>query len=297
MKNTFTSSFLGLAISGLLLASCSQMASYENEDLALEQARADKAGFTLSPYGSTGGENAKVYSPEVCSNDCISDDPETWFIDSKEHIFDATDQDEIKKLKIDIYNTPTQLIYDIYTENTTIKYLKIGETFLINNSQSTYYQHIVEIGEYGVDWNECDQYNATFYGFRNNLSGVGGGQLAEIITSYNLVGVCQEEVCEESFTYEDNKDGTYTFTYIPASDIDNAELVFTFAQNSVKSAQDGWEDKGQTYQKTMNLDACQEYNWTFTLDCKDLNNVQNLWTDFKVNDVSKKGGNVNIKCE
>lgn len=72
MKRIFTSSFLGLAISGLLLASCSQMASYENEDLALEQARADKAGFTLSPYGNIAGENAREFvdNPD-CETECL----------------------------------------------------------------------------------------------------------------------------------------------------------------------------------------------------------------------------------
>ena len=103
--------------------------------------------------------------------------------------------------------------------------------------------------------------------------------------------------CDESFSYVDNEDGTYTFTYIPDADIDNANLVFTFAQNSVKTGQNGWDVNGQTYQKTMDLEKCEEYSWTFTLDCKDLTNVQNLWTDFKVNNISKKGELDNIKCE
>lgn len=79
MKTIFTSGFLGLVISGLLLASCSQMASYENEDLTLEQASADKAGFRLNPFGTTNGnENAMVsssgnftltYTEEICEGD------------------------------------------------------------------------------------------------------------------------------------------------------------------------------------------------------------------------------------
>lgn len=229
MKKTFTSGFLGLVISGLLLSACSQVATYESEDLTLEQAKADKGGFTLSPYAASSDLNLREYSEDACTTSCITQDSESWFVKSYEHIYD--DQDPVKKIKVDIYNTPTQLIYDFYTENTTIKYLKIGDTFLINNVASTSYQHVVELGDFGSDWDACDQYDATIFAYRNNLSGVGGGQLAKIVTSYNLVPVCQG--CgEESFSYEESigetdVDVVFSYNY---SEVAEISIDFTFPQ-------------------------------------------------------------------
>lgn len=105
--------------------------------------------------------------------------------------------------------------------------------------------------------------------------------------------------CEESFNYVKNEDGTYTFTYVPAEDVTGAELVFTFPQSALDGEPlSGWTYNGQTMQTSMDLVACQEYSWTVSLTCKDQNNPQNKWTDFKVNEVSKKGtlGNI-IKCD
>lgn len=61
MKKLFTN-FLGLALSVMVLASCSQMATYEQEDLTPEEvAAAAKNGFNLTPYGTGGNENAALY--------------------------------------------------------------------------------------------------------------------------------------------------------------------------------------------------------------------------------------------
>ena len=72
-----------------------------------------------------------------------------------------------------------------------------------------------------------------------------------------------------------------------------AELVFTFAQGSAASATglEGWSTNGATRQITMNLVACQVYTWTVDLtpNCSGNSPNSNVWTDFKVNEVSKKG--------
>lgn len=61
MKKLFTN-FLGLALSVMVLASCSQMATYEQADLTPEEvATAAKDGFNLTPYGTGGNENAALY--------------------------------------------------------------------------------------------------------------------------------------------------------------------------------------------------------------------------------------------
>ena len=103
--------------------------------------------------------------------------------------------------------------------------------------------------------------------------------------------------CDEEFSYEiDGND--VTFTYIPAEDINGANLVFTFPQSALDGDPlEGWTYNGQTMQTTMDLEACETYTWTVSLSCKDLNNPQNKWTDFNVNGVSKKVGLENIKCD
>jgi hypothetical protein len=91
--------------------------------------------------------------------------------------------------------------------------------------------------------------------------------------------------CDESFSYVDNGGGIYTFTYIPAEDLVNANLVFTFAQGSYVSGLDNWSSEGVTMQKTMNLVACTTYSWTVVLksNCKGVGQTKaNVWTDFKV---------------
>ena len=104
--------------------------------------------------------------------------------------------------------------------------------------------------------------------------------------------------CEESFSYVPNADGSYTFTYIPAEDIEDAEIIFTFAQsvvtNWVKSSHEtDWDDKGVTEHAFLDLVACETYEWQVILDknCSGNSPNNNVWTDFKVNDVSKKDEN------
>lgn len=107
----------------------------------------------------------------------------------------------------------------------------------------------------------------------------------------------QTPACPEKFDYTRNADGTYTFTYKPPVEKSGANVVFTFAQGNVTKGLDDWTPKGTTMQKTMDLKACEELSWTVTLACKENPGAKNLWTDFTVNGVSKKGNLLNIKCE
>lgn len=113
----------------------------------------------------------------------------------------------------------------------------------------------------------------------------GGGGFTE--TSVTAVE-CNE--CEESFAYVDHKDGSYTFTYVPAENMTDAEVVFTFAQGVAVEGLEGWNVNGQTRQNTMDLEACETYIWIVTLkaNCSGNSSKSNVWTDFKVNDISKK---------
>jgi hypothetical protein len=66
----FKTKFLGLALVGLILGACSQMATYENADLMNEQAAANKAGFTMTPFG-IGNENARAFGAD-CEAECLT---------------------------------------------------------------------------------------------------------------------------------------------------------------------------------------------------------------------------------
>ncbi len=104
-------------------------------------------------------------------------------------------------------------------------------------------------------------------------------------------------VCEESFEYTENENGTYSFTYTPEDDMIAAEIVFTFAQAvEVDGFSDDWSWHGQTMQSTMNLFACTPVTWILNLTkkCDGSTPNNNVWTDFKVNDISKKGELDNI---
>ena|SRR5690606_23776922 len=101
--------------------------------------------------------------------------------------------------------------------------------------------------------------------------------------------------CEESFSYTDNNDGTYTFIYVPAEDMEEAEVVFTFPQSVVVSGYvwDNWNGNSSSRTEIMDLKACEIYTWTVGLDgdCRGVGQKGvNLFTDFKVNDISRKNG-------
>ena len=128
------------------------------------------------------------------------------------------------------------------------------------------------------------------YSFRYKV-GSGGFTEADPI----VIESCDD--CEESFSYVDNQNGTYTFKYIPEENMTGAEVVFTFAQGVVITGLDDWSSNGVTKQKTMDFDACEMYTWTVTLtsDCNGQGQqTVNAWTDFNVNSESKKGELKNI---
>jgi hypothetical protein len=110
--------------------------------------------------------------------------------------------------------------------------------------------------------------------------------------------------CEESFSYTDNLDGTYTFTYTPEEDMETVLVEFTFAQGLVIEAPEGFTQPGQGHvrQIEMNFEACMPVSWTFDLsaNCTGVGQTYaNIFTDFKVGGVSKKGdvGNITMTCQ
>ncbi|MGM0943860.1 MAG: hypothetical protein ACQEW9_01675 [Bacteroidota bacterium] len=284
MKKTFTSSFLGLVISGLLLGACSQIASYENEDLQLEQAKVDKdGGFVLTPLG--GGESFREYDEADCSIDCIEPGSEDYFVKSGTATESSGGGNNIntKEVTYRAYNTETDFVVEVdynklsgnFNAQADITIAIDGDLLLIEEVPfGSTVSHSIPLPD---GWMACDV--VEYYIIQE-----GGGNGIAWIETYSLFEVCSD--CEESFTYEaSEEDGTITFFYTPEESMDDAELVFTFAQ-SVEVLIDEFSPAGATMQATMDLEACVTYTFEATVESlrcigQGLSEV-NVWTDFKV---------------
>lgn len=278
MKKTFTSSFLGLVISGLLLASCSQLATYENEDLILEQTSADKAGFKLSPFGSNGGnENAALTN---CNN-CI-EEPQIAMHDVTKSTGNPSNPTITKHGDLSVWNTKTDLIVTFsfngtdgadqitQTINGTIyswskdgaKDAAFTEVVLTANGKIRSYKITQALGEK----TKCTPYSINF-----SSNGGPGGSLAKSAV-YNIYEYCQN--CdEETFTYSAAVTGTdqvnVVFTYDAIEALTNAEVKFTFpqikniSQDGVYLAPDG---KSYTVNNNGNNTV---FTWRGNIGCSD----------------------------
>ncbi|MCM8568118.1 hypothetical protein NE848_01940 [Gramella jeungdoensis] len=188
------------------------------------------------------------------------------------------------------------------TTNVQVQLLKYGddpETEEIEPEDYEYYEQIFHTSEntqacFFYTFDEANTYDLRYF--------IGSGGHTDVQAE---VLDCSE--CEESFSYMDNNDGSYTFTYVPAEDMENAEIIFTLAQSVVSlwgesSVTTEWSTAGQTEHAFLDLEACETYWWTVSLekDCNGSTPNNNVWTDFKVNDVSKKNEltpNITQSCE
>lgn len=196
-----------------------------------------------------------------------------------------TNNDNTKTVDIEYYNTETEFILKVKSTNGFSDLVIDGNSVWGNNEPvlaDTWATYATALEE---NWVACDKIAYT-------LQVAGKGPQAVFEVDYNLIGLCG---CDESFSYEYQSDGVYTFTYIPAESMDDALLVFTIPQSYYVSGLEGWTRNGQTLQQTMDLVACEEYTWTitFTPDCDNTNGNpnRNVWTDFKVNGETKKNNN------
>lgn len=291
MKNLMTIFKLALllAFSSATFFSCIQIEPFDPSPYGIEADAVAKNGFNLTAMGM-GLDNARTYTDNAWDTSCITEDAETWFVASFTESYGPTQG----SVTVEVYNTPTQIVYAI-SSTTDIKVVnfKDVEKYKSNTPAAQPFIITEELGAFGTDWSAGDELLADLVVRRNNSSGGGSGQQVLINTSYNLVGVCEApvETCDNSLSYVENEDGTFTFTFVPKQNIDDAQLVFTFAQGALLSGLGDWESKGITMQKTMNLVAFSTYTWTVELDtnCRGVGQPNaNLWTDFKVNGDSKK---------
>lgn len=229
--------------------------------------------------------------------DNCSECVDTWMaskvIESGWVKFNQADQ-PVPNTFLDTYNDGTHVHYTVYRTSGTFDEIRINGGSAIIEVGMTTYTWQVPLNE---GWKACDKLTITV-----ELRGVSGGTGRTNVQSfdYYLRELCPG--CEESFTYTVNGKNSYTFTYTPAEDLTDQLVVFTFAQGTVVTGLDeSWLTNGSTRQKIMSFTECESVSWTVTLtpDCNGHSGQSNVWTDFKVGDVSRKGGlaNIVLDCE
>jgi hypothetical protein len=303
----------GLVISGLLLGACSQMATYENEDLLASQEAAASImdPFTFkSVFGLDPNSNARMaYGDADCNNEV------TYCVSSSNYYYKTDDKSwnapGLGGVYLEYYqNVDGELVYsfDSYKNNNgkdpNLTGYSIDGGEIINVSKSSTITVIIPLDE---DWEPCDIITRTIQVFRNSQHSL------SFTTSYTLLAVCDDggdgvnEDCEmEEFYYDQVAGFTYDFTYIPCEALTGATLKFTSPHiKDFTSTPSLIPNKGKgkgsptVLSWTGNVPADGiTFRITFDPDCAQNNaGFALLWTDFKVNEVSKKylhSDNINI---
>lgn len=304
MKTQFTSRIVKLTFAFmfiLLASSCS-----EDNDAMEAAALAKEINNEIAAKGAKIAATVAstlVISLGDCTTDCIDENSGAEFANTHSGTVQWGGRygtDNSKTFSVNVWNTLTTIEYQFicdqlggsnlqyYDESLAIPTWVSAGQFTITNAGVITVSRTLPEG-----WQACDviteQWRQTGSGTDIDLGNV----------SYNLIGECAQG-CEESFSYIDNGNNNFTFTYIPAEDMEGAELVFTFAQGTTVSGLTDWDANGQTRKMIMNLVACETYTWTVTFSAKCSGNSpeSNVFTDFKVNDLSRKGNinKIEIPC-
>ncbi|WP_296703884.1 hypothetical protein [Algoriphagus sp.] len=235
----FTTKMLGLVISALLLGACSQMATYENEDLNKGLEKADQSGFNLSPYGVSNGENNAVYSDEACLTECFKpDDPTTYFyLNGRENFNPQIYTD------YNVYQTATHIFYEfsIAASNSSTPLIS---TYELDGTSMTVGASSFSVSyPLPANWQVCDLVSRTFTITRNGNANQNSANVVIVPIDYKLIKICvdEPETCEEEFTWsrDVNDANTITFEYTPHRSKINAEIQMTTPQITAYQPLDG----------------------------------------------------------
>ena len=286
----------------VLLSSC-EKDSLQDDSLRIKASNVSAASFV-----------AKVYDNSIdCNEDCIVEGSGEYYV--KSNFKSEINGSNEKKITYYAYNTETEFFVKVKYENTNSVKADItidimGDIFTVDDVEdgdNLISHSMVLADEFPNGWEKCEEIkfsiNATF----NNSSGRGASQndIDFVDEIYSLIGICSS-TCDESFSYVDNQDGSYTFTYVSSEDLNGADVKFTCPHITGFEVLDGKEyevnpgnSKGSPTVLTWtgDIQACTEITFTlaFDSDCDQTNSGKaNLFTDFKVNGESKKGDNGNI---
>jgi len=290
-------SFLILALF-VLLSSC------EKESL-----QDDASRIKVQKYETASLRTLLNY--DDCASICIDEGSENYYAKSDSKTVSAGNTNvnnkgntNTKNVSYIAYNTETQFIVEVHYEIIEGSSNAHAKITIFNDNDSEYFGDVASGSVVShafnlpIGWQGCDTFN--FNILQEEL-----GADIEFSDSYSLIGVCSS-ACDESFSYVENEDGSYTFTYLSSEDLDNTEVKFTCPHIKSFEALDGKEysvnpgnSHGSPTVLTWNgdIDACSEITFTlsFDADCEQNNaGKANLFTDFKVNGVSKNGENENI---
>jgi len=290
---TAVCSMLILSVFILFLFSC-EKESLQDDSLRLRAEKFDSASLRT------------MLSYEGCGANCIEENSETYFVKSDKKSVSFGNRNNTKSVEYIAYNTEDKFTVEVYFiasnpnagVDITIKIKDKTNQFLGIKSGNTGITKSFSIDLPIGSWNACEMIDFSI------LQEEFGADI-EFVESYSLIGVCSSN-CEESFSYEDKQDGSYTFTYVSPEDLEGAEVKFicphivSFVAEDEKeySVNPGNSHGSPTVLKwTGDIEACSEITFTlsFEADCEQTNSGKaNIFTDFKVNGNSKKGDNENI---
>lgn len=230
----FNTKLLALVTSALLLGACSQMATYENEDLTNGLEKADQAGFKLNPYGTgTGFGNAMLLDGGGNYDDCITEESGDEFkaYGDLNANWGGGPNAGSKSLTVEVWNTLTTIEYRF--------------TLTSSNPNGNNLQYFDETILPDGDWVGAGQLevNVPLVISRDLPSGWGAG---DVITeqwrqvgggspldagdvAYTLIGECTD--CDDAaFSYETADNQNITFTFNHGEEVESLTLAFTFPQ-------------------------------------------------------------------
>jgi hypothetical protein len=244
-----------------------------------------------------------AYTETSCATECIEEGG-PYFEQVTTQNFQAN---PFGSVTVTIWNTPTTIVYKITSSSHDLKKITLNGTnvYASNTVTPEPFLITVPVGTFGTDWNGCDAKAATIEVRRQNSNGTGAGVYLSFATSYNLVGVCQD--CVEGFSYVTTDNKNVVFTYKSEVALTGAVVKFTCPHITGFVSNDGkiyTSNPGQgqgaptvlTWKGDIPACVAVTFNISFTPDCgQNAAGFANVWTDFNVNDVSKKGSLQSIR--
>jgi len=304
MRKIFTSITLSLVLSGALFYSCQKEETIENEKLlSLKEAtipspceclpEADVQVFSTTPNNKDNYASVEVWN-----------DNEKFYIMVTANASNTMDAIQLSypfdsELDGEQKNCNYKINYNISYSETESFHSHTFEFPLDGDWACSEQQFAIRVS--GLNGNpvflQGDYQSVTFEYKQGQQTKTGTCENVPTPISYILHEIC-EQSCEESFSYTKNQDGTVTFHYIPAEDMIDVPVVFTFPQVQFITFLDGYESESfvrpgkgnaQNMQAVLSFKSCTEYSWTVQLvDCTAANATANGWTDFTVDAISKK---------
>ena len=311
----FTTKLLALVTSALLLGACSQMATYENEDLTNGLEKADQSGFKLSPYGTSGFENAALSDCSICITEPQVATQVISKVTGNPQNPTVTPQGEYS-----VWNTPDAIIltFGFYgAEGADFMSVEINGTIYTWSKDGLKDPAFMQVSTAGngkivsfeITQLLDDKTACTEYPIEVSYNGGPGGSLSGS-SSYAIYEYCTEECDEESFSYVATVAGTdmvnVIFTYDAAEALKDAVVKFTFPQiqdASVDGIYTGPDGKKYSVNNNGNNtvftwvgdlgctdDTATTFEFDVTADCNASGKAE-IWTDAKVNEESVKNDN------